>query len=83
MNLNVELYASLTALLPPGNHRFRRQMSFADDTTVQQVIDHFGISAQDAHLVLANGKFVCGEDRRTHRLSENDTVSVWPPVAGG
>ena len=33
---------------------------------------------------LVNGHFVnCGEDRDQRTLAEGDTVSIWPPVAGG
>ena len=39
--------------------------------------------SEDAHIVLVNGHFVCGEARHQHNLCEGDVVSVWPPVAGG
>ncbi len=83
MQLNIELYASLMSLLPPGKSRFRRQIEVQDDITLQQVIDHFGISHEDAHIVLVNGHFVCGEDRQQRVLQAHDTVAIWPPVAGG
>ncbi len=83
MQLYIELYASLMTLLPPGQGRFRREIQVADDITVQQLIDLYSISREDAHIVLVNGHFVCGDDRIERHLQENDTVSVWPPVAGG
>ena len=83
MMLNIELYASLMVLLPPGSSRFRRQMNFESHITVKQVIEQLGISNKDAHIVLVNGHFVCGEEREQKELMENDTVAVWPPVAGG
>ena len=81
--MHIELYASLMSLLPPGKERFRREITVDDTTTVQQVIDKFSISEELAHLVLVNGHFVCGEDRKQKILSEGDIVSIWPPVAGG
>ena len=83
MKIYIELYASLMALLPPGKERFKREITVDDTTTVQQVIDKFSISAELAHIVLVNGHFVCGEDRINTQLSPGDTVSIWPPVAGG
>lgn len=79
----LELYASLMELLPPGSERFRREIDVDDDTTLQQVIDRFRIPAEQAHIVLVNGHFVCGEDRHARTLKPSDTVSIWPPVAGG
>ena len=84
MNVNIELYASLMKYLPPGNSRFRREIRVEDGITLNRLIRQFHISDEEAHLVLVNGHFVnCGEDREQRRLSEGDTVSIWPPVAGG
>ena len=55
-----------------------------DGLTLSNLIRQYNISDQEAHLVLVNGHFVnCGEDRDSRKLSEGDTVSIWPPVAGG
>jgi len=83
MKMNIELYASLMSLLPPGKERFRREIETEEGTTVQQVIDRFGISDEQAHLVLLNGHFVNGMHRHTTQVNAGDTVSIWPPVAGG
>lgn len=83
MQLYIEFYASLMAFLPPGSERFRRQISAEPGTTVQQLIEQYRIPHGQAHIVLVNGRFVCGEDRIEYALQENDTLAVWPPVAGG
>lgn len=83
MKIFIELYASLMHLLPPGQGRFRREIQVAPDATVQQIIEKFAIPEEQAHIVLVNGHFVCGDARKQHQLNENDTVSIWPPVAGG
>ena len=84
MNLTLELYASLMKHLPPGKHRFRREIRVADGITLSQLIRQYHIKDEEAHLVLVNGHFVnCGEDRDQRVLDEGDTVSIWPPVAGG
>lgn len=84
MNVNIEFYASLMKYLPPGKSRFRREVKVDDNITLSKLIQQFHISEQEAHLVLVNGHFVnCGENRDGRRLSEGDTVSIWPPVAGG
>ncbi len=85
MKINIELYASLMPLLPAtgSGERFRREISVEEETSVQQVIDRFGISSEQAHLVLCNGHFVNPPERPTKILSAGDTISIWPPVAGG
>ncbi len=84
MRVNIEFYASLMKYLPPGKSRFRREIKVDDSITVSGLIRQFNISDAEAHLVLVNGHFVnCGEDRERRELIEGDTVSIWPPVAGG
>ena len=83
MKMKIELYASLMTLLPPGKERFRREIDVDDGTSVQQLIDRFGISDEQAHLVLLNGHFVNAPDRTSTTIESGDTVSIWPPVAGG
>ncbi|MGD8348498.1 MAG: MoaD/ThiS family protein [Gammaproteobacteria bacterium] len=84
MQINIEFYASLMKYLPPGKSRFRREVKVDDGITLSRLIRQYNISEAEAHLVLVNGHFVnCGEDRDRRELTEGDTVSIWPPVAGG
>ena len=84
MRITIEFYASLMKYLPPGNGRFRREVKVEDGIALAELIRQYHISEAEAHLVLVNGHFVnCGEDRDQRRLAEGDTVSIWPPVAGG
>ncbi|MBT3205313.1 MAG: MoaD/ThiS family protein [Gammaproteobacteria bacterium] len=84
MKMYIELYASLMPLLPPGKERFRREIKVEDGTNVQQLIELYKITDELAHIVLVNGHFVCSvDDRKSRELVAEDTVSIWPPVAGG
>lgn len=83
MKISIEFYASLMKYLPPGNSRFRREINVDDGLKLNPLIEKYHISTEEAHIVLVNGHFVCGEDRADHVLTENDVVSIWPPVAGG
>lgn len=83
MKIYIELYASLMPLLPAGKERFRREIKVKNEITVQQLIELYNIEDEQAHIVLVNGHFVCGDDRKTRILETDDTVSIWPPVAGG
>ena len=83
MNINLELYASLMELLPPGKSRHRREIEIADGATVNEVISQVGIPDEQAHIVLLNGRFVCGSDRDSQTFEPGDVLAIWPPVAGG
>jgi molybdopterin synthase sulfur carrier subunit len=83
MQIYIELYASLMKYLPPGKSRFRREINVDTGLVLNRFIEQFHISTEQAHIVLVNGHFVCGEDREERALIEGDVVSIWPPVAGG
>lgn len=83
MKISIEFFASLMKYLPPGKSRFRREIRVDDGLRLQQLIDQYHITAEEAHIVLVNGTFVNVEDRAERELKENDVVSIWPPVAGG
>ena len=83
MNISIEFYASLMKYLPPGSSRFRREIKVDEGLKLLSLIEQYNISVEEAHIVLVNGHFVCGEDRAEHALVESDVVSIWPPVAGG
>jgi sulfur carrier protein ThiS len=84
MKITFKLFATLTDYLP---HEARRANQVALDvapgTTVQQVIDPYGMPPKLVHLVLVNGRFVPPEQRATAVLVEGDVLAVWPPIAGG
>ncbi len=83
MQIYIEFYASLMKYLPPGKSRFRREIKVDQGLILNRVIEQFQISVEQAHIVLVNGHFVCGDDREERALIEGDVVSIWPPVAGG
>lgn len=83
MKINLELYASLMPLLPPGDSRHRREIEIPDDAVVNDVIQQIGIPDEQAHIVLVNGHFVCGSDRDQKTFQPGDVLAIWPPVAGG
>ena len=84
MKITFKLYATLQHLLPPAAVNNAVEVDVADDVTLYQIIDKFGVNRKDAHLVLVNGRYIDPEDReKTGVIVENDVVAIWPPVAGG
>lgn len=84
MKITFKLYATLQHLLPAAAVDNAIEVDVADDVTLHQVIDQFGVKRKDAHLVLVNGRYFDHDGRdQPGVLVEGDVVAVWPPVAGG
>ncbi len=82
MKIVCKLYATLMAYLPPGTQGHAVTME-VNNTSVQEIIDHFAIPEHMAFLVMLNGVYIPPEDRPVTCLQENDVLAVWPKVAGG
>ena len=63
MKITFKLYATLQHLLPAAAVDNAIEIDVADDVTLYQVIDKFGVNRKDAHLVLVNGTYIEPEDR--------------------
>jgi len=83
MQINIEFYASLMQYLPPGKSRHRREVLVDNGLRLSRLIEQYHIPEKMAHIVLVNGHFVNPDKRADCKLTENDVVSIWPPVAGG
>ena len=83
MQINIEFYASLMQYLPPGKSRHRREVHADDGLRLSCLIEQYHIPEKMAHIVLVNGHFVNPDKRAARELTENDVISIWPPVAGG
>ncbi|MBC7232315.1 MAG: MoaD/ThiS family protein [Chloroflexi bacterium] len=79
MRITVKLYATLRRFkpdLPPGAGF---SVDVPLDATVSQVVEQLGIPDGVALVPMVNNE-VKGLD---HVLAEGDTLSLFPPVAGG
>lgn len=83
MKITLKLFALLTDYLPAGANRHSVSLDISPETTVQQVIDQINIPAKMTHLVLLNGIYLDPVQRKKNQLQENDTLAIWPPIAGG
>jgi len=57
-------------------------LEVSDSTSAYDIIDRYGVSRDDAYLVLVNGVYLQLHER-FQPLKDNDVLAVWPPVAGG
>ena len=84
MNITFKLFATLTDYLPAEARRSNQvTLDVAQDASISQIIEPFGLPPKLVHLVLVNGKYIKSEDRDTTTLAEGDVLAIWPPVAGG
>ena len=83
MKVTVQLYATLGKYLPSGTRRNEVERTVSDGTTLHALMSEFNLPLEVCKLVLVNGIFVPPAERDTRTLAEGDTLSVWPPVAGG
>ncbi|MFQ5791090.1 MAG: MoaD/ThiS family protein [Acidobacteriota bacterium] len=81
MKIEIKLFANLKRLLPTHAEGSAATIEVEDGLTVAGLIEQLQIPKEMAQLVLVNGVNIEGEYSRV--LQEGETVSVFPPVAGG
>lgn len=83
MKVTFKLYATLMQYLPAGTQGHAVEMEVDSSATIEQLIGQFNITDEMAYLVMLNGIYIQPEDRAVKQLSEQDTLAIWPKVAGG
>ncbi len=79
MRVEVRLFATLAAFLPPGGRDGAAELEIPDGSTVTEVTSRLGIPPDLARVVLVNGRDIGSEAALTPR----DVVTIFPPLAGG
>lgn len=83
MRVTLKLFATLSEHLPAQAVRNAVDCEVAEGATVRDVLDSHAVPLAKCHLILINGVYVAPAASGARRLAAGDTVSVWPPVAGG
>jgi molybdopterin converting factor small subunit len=79
VKVEVRLFATLAAFLPPGSRDDALLIEVPEGSTVRDVSRVLGMPPDLARVSLVNG-----HDRDLDRpLSDQDVVSLFPPLAGG
>jgi molybdopterin converting factor small subunit len=79
VRVEVQLFATLAAHLPPGSRGGVAVLDVPDGTTVADLCRRLGIPGDLARVALVNGEEA--EGRRP--LGPADVVAVFPPLVGG
>lgn len=82
MKIRFKLFASLAEYLPSGARENAAIVEVDDGTTPNQLITQYNLPKQEVHLVLLNGFFQDAASRDVP-MKDEDTLAIWPPVAGG
>lgn len=84
MNITFKLFAMLQDYLPLEARKDNRLLlELAEGSTIQQVIERFGLPEKSCHLVLVDGTFIPPAERASRVLKDGETLAIWPPIAGG
>jgi molybdopterin converting factor small subunit len=79
VRVEVKLFATLAAFLPPESHEGAAALDVPESSTVRDVIHRLGLPADLERVTLVNG----GDATPDRTLSPGDIVAVFPPLAGG
>ena len=79
MRVQVQLFATLAAFLPPDSRDGAAMLDVPDRSTVHDLIERLGLPAEFERVMLVNG----GDETPDRTLHPGDVVAVFPPLAGG
>jgi molybdopterin converting factor small subunit len=79
VRVEVRLFATLAAFLPPDSRDGAAELEIPEGSTVADVTRRLGIPPDLARVVLVNGRDMGTEAP----LVKADVVTIFPPLAGG
>ena len=74
MLVDVKLFATFRT-----NRFKRKEVELPESNSVGDLLKHLDIAEKDAKVLIVNGLSVSAE----HKLSNNDVIAIFPPIAGG
>ena len=76
--MTIKLYGSLSQHLPPGSKGRKATVELPEGATVDDLAEALGLG-EVACLFMRGSEQV----HRAQKLEEGDTISAFPPIAGG
>lgn len=83
MRITIKLFAMLGQYLPNEHQGNVAVLEVADNSHVAAVLQQLGVPLSEVHLVLINGVYHAPQQLEQAVLKADDTLALWPPVAGG
>ena len=81
--ITLKLFALLERFLPEGARRNEIRLAVPAGTTPADLIATLDLPVALCALVLVDGRFIEPEHRAGRALLDGETLSIWPPIAGG
>jgi sulfur-carrier protein len=79
MKIEIALYATLSRYLPTGAQNRKAVIDVPDGASVREVMTQLDIPRDLPNILLVNGR----QAREDTVLKDGETLSVFPPLAGG
>jgi molybdopterin converting factor small subunit len=79
MKIEVALYATLSKYLPPSAQNRKAVIDVPDGATVDDVLRRLDVPRDHPNILLVNGR----QASEGAVLHDGETLSVFPPLAGG
>ncbi|MHC4534257.1 MAG: MoaD/ThiS family protein [Planctomycetota bacterium] len=79
MNIQIRLFAALAKFLPEEAMGKQTSLSVPEKITIRSVLEQLDIPTKMAKLIMVNGV----HRRLDYVLQAGDSLSVFPPIAGG
>ena len=81
MEITLKLFATLREYMPCGKDKYACTMDVRKDCMVADLIEELKIPREIPLIILVNG--IQNQEKERQILQEGDTVSIFPPIAGG
>jgi molybdopterin converting factor small subunit len=79
MKVKLKLFATFREYLPEGNDGHSSMLELIEGTKVQSILEQMKLPKDTPKIILINGIQKTADET----LKEGDTLSVFPPIAGG
>ena len=83
MRIKLRLFAMLETRLPPGSEDHTMELELPGSATARRVIEQMQIPPSMAPLVMIDGTHLPPAEIDQRPLQEGETLSIFPPIAGG
>ena len=84
MQIELKLFMRFKEFLPEGGENGIAQYEIKDGSTFKDLLNDIGMPIEEDKIIVINGiSHKQGEEANALLLKENDTVAIFPPIAGG
>ena len=84
MQIELKLFMRFKEYLPEGGVNGIAQHEIKDGSTFKDLLNDIGMPVEEDKIIVINGiSHKQGEEANDLLIKNNDTVAIFPPIAGG